>query len=126
MQALASEGIEVTGRVPDVRPYLEQATLFVCPLRFGAGIKNKVLEAMAMGKPIVATRLSADGIGLIEGEHVLYGSSAEMLGAAVLRLLHDNDLRQRMAQANRRLIETRFTWERVADQYEALYRDLAT
>jgi polysaccharide biosynthesis protein PslH len=124
MRALAGEAIEVTGRVADVRPYLEQATLFICPLRFGAGIKNKVLEAMAMRKPIVATKLSADGIGLIEGEHVLYGDSAEKLGAAALRLLQDGALRQRMAQANRQLIEARFTWSRVADQYEALYREL--
>ena len=56
MRALANDHIEVTGPVPDVMPFLAQATVFVCPLRIGAGLKNKVLEALAMGAPVVATR----------------------------------------------------------------------
>jgi len=121
---LASDVIQIPGYVPDLRPYLQQALIFVSPLRFGAGIKNKVLEAMAMQKPVVATPLSCDGIGLTEGEHVLYGTSADELASAVIRLAQDGALRQRMAQANRQWIEAHYTWQRVADQYEALYQEV--
>lgn len=124
MQAISGGAIHITGRVPAVVPYLQRAAVFVSPLRLGAGIKNKVLEAMAAGKPVVATPLSAEGIGLKEGEHVLYGNSAETLSMAVVRLLRDEALRRRIGDANRAMIESRFTWERVADQYETLYHDL--
>ncbi len=124
MIALANDYIQIPGYVPDLRPYLQQALIFVSPLRFGAGIKNKVLEAMAMQKPVVATPLSCDGIGLTAEEHVLYGTSADELANAVIRLIQDDDLRQRMAQVNRRWIEAHYTWQRVADQYEALYQDV--
>ena len=71
LQALAADHIEVSGRVPDVAPYLARATVFVCPLRMGAGLKNKVLEALAMGIPVVATPLSVDGIAVRDGESAL-------------------------------------------------------
>jgi glycosyltransferase involved in cell wall biosynthesis len=124
MRNLASADIEVTGRVPDVRPYLQQAAVFVCPLRFGAGIKNKLLEAMAMQKALIATPLSGEGIDLVEGTHVLYGSTSEQLAAATIGLLRDAELRRSMGSANRRLIEMQYTWQRVADQYEALYSEI--
>ncbi len=126
VSALAGGDVEVTGHVPDVRPYLESAMIFVSPLRFGAGIKNKVLEAMAMRKPIVATPLSCDGIdGLGAEQRTLLGNSAEELASAVVRLVADSGLRQRIVQANRQLIESRYTWACVADQYEALYRQVS-
>jgi glycosyltransferase involved in cell wall biosynthesis len=116
--------IQVTGRVPDVRPYLEGASVFVCPLRTGAGIKNKVLEAMAMGLPLVATPLSLDGIPAIAGEHALIASTVEALSAAAVHLLQDSALRGRMGSNNRRLVEAKFTWSAVAARYEALYGEL--
>ncbi|HVO41345.1 MAG TPA: glycosyltransferase [Aggregatilineales bacterium] len=122
--ALADEDIDVTGRVPDVRPYWEQALIFVSPLRFGAGIKNKLLEAMAMQKPIVATPLSISGIALESGKHVLLGSTAEELYRAIMQLIKDAEVRRTMGQANRALVEAQYTWRRVADQYEELYRQI--
>jgi glycosyltransferase involved in cell wall biosynthesis len=124
LQVLAREGVEITGRVPDVRPYLERATVFVSPLRLGAGMKNKVLEAMAMARALVGTPLSADGIGLVEGEHILYGESAEALAEAVLRVVSSERLRMALAYANRALVEARFTWQAVAETYESLYKTL--
>ena len=123
--ALASPNVEITGRVPDIRPYMDRSTIFISPLRLGAGIKNKVLEAMSMQKPLVATPLSCDGISLTEGENVLYGNTSAELVSAAVRLLQDARLRDRMAKANRLFIETYYTWERVANQYEALYADLS-
>lgn len=118
VQALAGESIIVTGRVPDIRPYLAQATVFVSPLRLGAGQKNKVLEALAMGCPLVATPLSIDGIAVRPGQAALI---AEDLAAPVIRLLRDLDLQQRLSQNGRQLIESRYSWTQVADAYEQLY-----
>lgn len=119
---LASDSIHVTGRVPDVVPYYTQATIFICPLRFGAGIKNKLLEAMAMSLPIVATSLSMEGIAATTG--ILAAETAEAIAEAVLRLLHDPALREAMGNANRLVVEKQYSWDVVADQYEALYREL--
>ncbi len=124
LQALADPQIEVTGRVPDLRPYFEQALLFVSPLRLGAGIKNKVLEAMAMDVPVVATPLSCDGIPVIHGEHVWLGETDADLVKGIVHLIHDASLRQVLRQSGRALVEQTFTWQRVADQYEALYDEV--
>jgi polysaccharide biosynthesis protein PslH len=121
IQALASERITVTGHVPDVRPYLAQATVFVSPLRTGAGIKNKILEALAMGCPVACTPLSADGIALTNGRDARIAGLAE-LPNAVSALLNDSALRGNMRTAGRSLIESRYTWRRVAESYERLYK----
>lgn len=120
LQALASDDITVTGRVPDLRPYLERATVFVCPLRFGAGIKNKVLEALALGCPVVATPLSVDGIAAADGRDALV-ADLDAMPDAVIRLLRDPDLQRALAVNGRALIEREYTWSRVAALYEALY-----
>jgi polysaccharide biosynthesis protein PslH len=125
IKAFAAQDVVVTGRVPDVRPYLEQAQMFISSLRLGAGIKNKVLEAMAMGKAIAATPLSCDGIeGLELGKHLLTGKSAQELADAAIRLLQNPTLRSQLGTASRHLIDSRYTWSAVADQYEALYRQI--
>lgn len=123
LQTLNLKHIEVTGRVPDVRPYLAQATAFAAPLRVGAGLKNKVLEALAMHIPTVATPISVDGIDVTHDESVLVASPALFAGAAV-RLLRDRLLQRKLARNGRAIIEARYSWERVADQYEALYQQL--
>jgi glycosyltransferase involved in cell wall biosynthesis len=124
VRALAGPAITVTGRVPDVRPYYAQAAAFIAPLRTGAGIKNKVLEAAAMAKPLIVTPVAADGIGLVAGQHALYGQTAAELAAAAIRLLNNPDEGRALGAAARRLVESRFTWEGVADQYAALYAAL--
>lgn len=124
LRACASEGVEITGRVPDVRPYFEQAMVFVSPLRLGAGIKNKVLEAMAMGVPVVATPLSCDGMPVAHEQQVMLGTTDDELVDSVLRVLGDADLRRRLRLSARQVIEEHFTWQRVAEQYEDLYRQV--
>jgi polysaccharide biosynthesis protein PslH len=122
--AYASDTVEITGRVPDIRPYFEQALIFVSPLRLGAGIKNKVLEAMAMQKPVVATPLSCDGIPVRSGHNVLLAVEDDDFGAAIFRLFKDGKLRRQLGQQGRQLIKEHFTWQRVAAQYEDLYRQV--
>ena len=124
LAACASDSVEVTGRVPDIRPYFESSLIFISPLRLGAGIKNKVLEAMAMEMPVVATPLSCDGIPVTHGRDVLLGETDDELIDHVIRLLRDGSLRQTLRRNGRRLIEEHFTWQRVADQYESLYQQV--
>ena len=116
LQTFASGAIEITGRVPDVRPYLAQATAFVCPLRVGAGIKNKVLEALAMGIPTVATPLSVDGIDVTHDESVLI-TGIEQMANETIRLLRKRDLQTRLSEAGRHIIEAQYSWSSVAARY---------
>lgn len=125
MRALANDYIEVTGAVPDVTPYLARASVFVCPLRYGAGLKNKVLEALAMGIPVVATPLSVDGINVANGESAIV-APIERIADETVRLLMEETLREVLAQKGRELIETRYTWERTADSYERLYNEICS
>lgn len=123
LTALASEAIIVTGRVPQVQDYLARATLFVCPLRIGAGIKNKVLEALAMGIPTVATPLSVEGIAVENGQHIMIAPLAEMASVSVA-LLQNASLRDQLSAQGRALIEARYSWRGVAQQYSRLYQTL--
>ena len=123
VQALAGDAITVTGSVPDVRPYLARATAFVSPLRLGAGIKNKVLEALAMGCPVVATPLSVDGIDARHELEVLI-ADGDALADSTIRLLQDTNLQRRLSEHGRKLIEARYSWAHVATQYEMLYRQV--
>ncbi len=123
LQALASERVIITGRVPDVSAYLRGAAVYVAALRLGAGIKNKVLEALASGIPVVGTPVSMDGIS---GESALIADTDEQIAAAVIRLLEDAALRDRMGAAGRQVIETRYTWSAAAAAYEELYKTCAS
>jgi glycosyltransferase involved in cell wall biosynthesis len=122
---LGNKRILVRGRVPDLKPYLANAAAFVCPLRFGAGIKNKILEALAMGCPIVATPLSVDGIAARDGQELLV-TNADAMADAVVRVLEDKALATRLGANGRRLIEERYTWAHVAAAYEKLYHEIVS
>jgi glycosyltransferase involved in cell wall biosynthesis len=123
LQVLASDHIVVTGRVDDMRPYLARATVYACPLRFGAGIKNKVLEALALGCPVVATPLSADGIAVRDGHDIVLAGHDEFAQQVVM-MLNNTALRASLSANGRALIEARYQWSQVADAYERLYAAL--
>jgi polysaccharide biosynthesis protein PslH len=124
IQALADDHITITGRVPDIRPYHMQASAFVCPLRVGAGIKNKVLEALAMGVPVVATLLSVDGID-VQHNHSALIADVDAMAGEIVRLLRDSTLQQNLAQNGRALIETQYSWGSKAEAYHTLYRQIS-
>jgi glycosyltransferase involved in cell wall biosynthesis len=119
----ALPGVSVAGEVPEMRAELLQAEVYIAPLRLGAGIKNKVLEAMAAGCPVAGTPISLDGIAAPDGEVALVRPLAGLVQAAVL-LLQDAALRQRLAAQARALIETRYSWAVVAEAYQSLYRSV--
>lgn len=122
---MASPAVEVTGEVEDVRPYLAAATLFVAPMVSGSGIKNKVLEAMAMALPVVATPLAVEGLPVRSRENAMIADGAAPFAAAIGQLLSSSDERTRMGEAGRALVEGHYTWEGCAARYELLYQELA-
>ncbi len=116
-------GVVVTGVVPDVHAALTAARVAVAPLRAGAGMQNKVLEAMASGTPVVATHLAVSGIELEAGTHCLVADSPDDFAESVAAVLGRQDLRHRLVTAARGLVAERYTWERSVAQLEALYTD---
>lgn len=118
--ALANDRVLVTGAVNDIRPYIQEAEIFVCPLQSGAGIKNKLLQAWAMGKAVVATRLSVGGLGAKDGENLLIRDTPEEIADSVLKLLENGDLRNSLGQRGRNKVMGAFTWERQAALFDRL------
>ena len=95
VQALASQDVVAVGYVPDLTPYLDGCRVFVAPLRYGAGMKGKIGQSMGFGLPVVTTSIGAEGMGLIDGEHVLIADSPAAFARAVVRLYTDDLLWER-------------------------------
>ena len=127
VQRLATDRrIQVTGYVDDLRPYLVQATVAVCPVLYAVGVQFKALEAMAMGTPVVATPQTSTALLAREGEHLLIGESADDFAAQVIRLLNDRDLAAQIGAAGRRYVEAHHDWDRLAARLEEVYRRAAS
>lgn len=117
-------GVTVTGEVPDVRPFLAAASVVVAPLRFGSGARQKILEAWAMDKAVVATSVGAEGLGGRAGEHLLVADGAGPIADGVVRLLRDPGVRDRLRGAGRRLVVETHDPAAVGAAYHACLRDL--
>lgn len=118
------DAVEFTGFVDDLRSRVQAAAVYVVPLRVGGGTRLKILEAMAMGKAIVSTRIGAEGIGLVDGQDALLADAPADFAAAVCRLLDDPALRRRLGAAARRSAEARFGWEAIGARLLAVYAAL--
>ena len=120
------DGVTVTGAVPDVRPYLFHATAAVAPLRVARGIQNKVLEAMAMGKPVIVTSSALEGIDAIPEQEVIVADDAAGFAAVAVRLTQDDGTATpetaAIGQAARRLILRRYDWNARLSALDALVR----
>lgn len=115
IKAFDSEKVRILGYVPDVEPYLRNARVFVAPLRFGAGIKGKVGEAMAHGLPVVTTSIGAEGFGLTHELDVMIGDHPDSFAQAIEQLYLQKELWERVAANSRLRIERHFTPEVVAE-----------
>ncbi len=107
----ALPGVQVTGAVDDVRTWLSGADIVVAPLRIARGIQNKVLEAMAMAKPVVASTAAAEGIDAVDGEHLMVAQDAGEEAAMVSALLSDTDARLRLGAAARAHVMAHYGWD---------------
>ena len=120
----ATPGINLVGWVPAVRPYLHQARLAVVPLLHGAGVKGKVVEPMMGYTPVVTTRIGAEGLDLVQGEHALIGSDPADLAAGITRLLTDDDLWQRLARQGADHVDARLRPEVVGRQFHEIIEEV--
>lgn len=109
-------GVLVTGGVADVRPYLESAAVALAPLQVGGGTRLKILEAFAMGKAVVSSSIGCEGLEVVSGEHLLVEDQPEAFARAVVQLLRDEDMRNRLGHAGRALVEEKYSWESCGHQ----------
>ncbi len=121
---LDGSAVHVTGRVEDVVPYYQQSTVCVVPLRAGGGTRLKILEAMALGRPVVSTTIGCEGLDVVDGEHLLIADTPEQFAEKTLRLLRDRQLYQHIAANGRRLVESRYGWDKIAERLMDVYQQM--
>jgi glycosyltransferase involved in cell wall biosynthesis len=129
VRRLAGEpGVTVAGYVEDLIPWYSQAAVTVVPLRAGGGTRLKILESMALGRPVVSTTIGCEGLEVEHNRHILIADTPERFAGCVTRLLLDPALRDRIAAEARRLVEERYNWpaigKRLLDVYNGLVREL--
>ena len=117
-------GIEVTGEVPDVRPYVEQALAFVVPLRSGGGTRLKILQAMAIGCPVISTQLGAEGLTVNDGGDILFAEQPADFVARIQDLKSSPELASRLSGSARALVLRQYDWQSCLSALEPLYREL--
>ena len=118
------EGVHLSGYVDDVRPLVAGARVCVVPLRQGGGTRLKILEAMALGTPVVATSKGAEGLDIVDGEHILLADDSVEFADRTLQLLRDPVLRQRLATNARRLVEQHYDWAPISQRFVDLVEDV--
>jgi sugar transferase (PEP-CTERM/EpsH1 system associated) len=124
VRRLATDRIVVTGTVDDVRPYVERAAVYVAPIRIGGGTRLKILEAMAMAKAVVSTRVGAEGIRCADGENIVLADSAEGFASSVLSFFEHPEERRKLGHAGRELVESTYEWNAIGEKI-AHYYDVA-
>jgi glycosyltransferase involved in cell wall biosynthesis len=120
IEALASPLVDVKGWVPDLDPLLDSARALVAPLTYGAGLKGKVTQALAVGLPVVTTPVGAEGLDAIDGKHMLIGETPEELAERVLRVVRDDELWRRLSAAGQELARDRCSRTVMADRLREL------
>ncbi len=126
MLALQAEypTLKVTGFVDDVRPYLSQAHIYVCPIRDGGGTKLKVLDALAMRMPLVADPIACEGIDVIDGESVIYATTPEDYVDSIKKLINDPQLCKKVADNGAALIQNNYSFESLGKKLSDAYHQL--
>lgn len=113
----------VTGRVEDVRPFMERAAAYVVPIRIGGGTRLKIYEAMAMEKPIVSTTVGAEGLPVRDGEELLLADEADSFAASVVRVLEDKTFAEVLGARAARVVRERFGWDKVSARFAEICED---
>ena len=119
--ALANEHVKVTGFIPNLATEYNAASVVVAPLRFGAGTQNKVLEAMAMGVPVVCSNIGFKGLGIESGEGAIMQTEPEAFAQSIIQLLSSEKMRQTVGQQGVSVIQSKFSWDIIAKQLEGYF-----
>lgn len=118
---LNGNGVHVTGRVDDLRPFYIRSTACVVPLRAGGGTRLKILEAMALGRPVVSTSIGCEGIDAIDSEHIYIADRPDEFADKTVRLLTDVALRRSFSSRARELVVNHYDWDIIAKQLVQTY-----
>ena len=113
----------MTGFVDDVRTYVQEASVFVCPLRFGSGVKNKILQAWSLGMPVVGTTKTTGGINANDGENMLIEDDPSQFAKKVCDLLANTSLQEKLGANARRDIVADFSWQTKSKELNALFEE---
>ena len=121
IQSLAKDDtVIVTGLVDDVRPYLKKGRVFVCPVRLGGGFRGKILEAMAVGTPVVSSPLGAEGVPAVQRQNIIEADNPEEFARGIIDLMNDDKLFERIRKNARKLVEEKFAWEKGVEIMEGV------
>jgi glycosyltransferase involved in cell wall biosynthesis len=116
--------VTIPGLVGDVRPYLDEATVVLAPVFEGGGMRTKVLEAWAMAKPVVGTKLSFEGLTYNNGDLGYVADESEEFARCASILLNSPDLARAMGDRARQCVESNFSWDSFAALYDRIYTDV--
>jgi len=120
----AARGIQLTGHVDDIRPYVAKAACYVVPLRIGGGTRLKILDAWAMGKAVVSTSVGCEGLEAVDGQNILIRDDPAAFAAAVTMVLRDSGVRVALERKARVTAETRYSWDVIGETMRRLYGEV--
>jgi glycosyltransferase involved in cell wall biosynthesis len=121
-----SVGVDLRADVPDVRPYLAESAALLVPLRIGGGSRLKILEALAVGLPVVSTAIGAEGLRLVADEHYWQADTVEELAAATIKCLCQPARANALAQAGRQVVQRQYDWATLADRLHDIWASVAS
>lgn len=124
VQLLANANIVVTGFVPNIRDYYLKSAVAVSPIRFGAGTLNKILEPLALGVPVVSTSIGFEGLQLRDQEHILVADEPEKFAQAVVKILMNHELRRKLSENGKQVVQNLYGWNTVVHQLESVYESV--
>jgi glycosyltransferase involved in cell wall biosynthesis len=118
------EFIKVTGYVPDLNPYMDQAAIMVVPVRVGGGMRVRILEGFARAMPMVTTTIGLEGIDARLGSDIIVEDTEDAFAKSVVKLFNDPNMQKQLAENGRKLAEDRYDWQAVLETLGSLYADI--
>ena len=119
-----NRSVTVTGYIDDIRPYITDSKVYIVPVRLGAGMRGKILEAWAMAKPVVSTSIGCQGFDAVDGENISIANKPEVFAQKTITLLKDKELRLKLGKNGRKLAETKHDWKIIAQNLEEIYKNV--
>lgn len=123
--AARDQRIIVTGLVDDPGAYIARSEVVLCPVKTGAGTRNKILQAWSMGRPVVTTSLGLEGLEAIDGVHVLIADTSDEFAQCILRLFQDNLLKKTLTENGLQLVQKKYSMDKIVDRLDSLLQNIS-